>query len=344
MLILTSEKPGISTTIVGEQMAAHLKTHGVEVDLVPVADKSGSPLPKVSGQSVLCLLEHKFSALMGGLRFSRPKSVVSVFLANFEAYTLPWQLSYLAHFKSGRFGGVPVAHVSHSKHTQMIVRQLLVEVYRPSFAQQISKGLRMIPFGIEDRFTPAEAPPNPLRMIAPMNRVNQSQKNVVLHAEVTRSLISYSATRNLTATADFYYASGFGPESKPELFFDRDVYTFIEQPANREEFVERAKSYGLFVSTSLFESFGLYYLELLASGVVGVFLDRPWIRSLLPNYPLIVQAHELKACAAHVVENYAKYRAQLVNEVAPAIRRDYALSRFAKEITVLFNEIEGSVS
>jgi hypothetical protein len=86
----------------------------------------------------------------------------------------------------------------------------------------------------------------------------------------------------------------------------------------------------MFLSTSQWESFGIYYLELLCSGVVGVFQDRPWVRELLPGYRYIVSTKELVSTLQHVRENYDEARAYLLAEVIPQIRKAYDLKAFCQ--------------
>jgi hypothetical protein len=52
---------------------------------------------------------------------------------------------------------------------------------------------------------------------------------------------------------------------------------------NRETFYDKLREGHLFLSFSMWEGFGISYWEMIYSGLVGIFLDRPWNRSVLPE-------------------------------------------------------------
>jgi glycosyltransferase involved in cell wall biosynthesis len=65
----------------------------------------------------------------------------------------------------------------------------------------------------------------------------------------------------------------------------RKKYPMIEfyPNCNRETFYEKLKEGHLFLSFSMWEGFGISYWEMMYQGLVGIFLDRPWNRSVLPE-------------------------------------------------------------
>jgi hypothetical protein len=96
----------------------------------------------------------------------------------------------------------------------------------------------------------------------------------------------------------------------------------------------------LFLCTSNYESFGLYYLELLASGAVGVFLDKPWVRALLPGYRYVAKKDDLLGMLKHVREHHAEAKQYIQENVLPFIRATYTIDRFAGELFKNLREIE----
>ena len=71
------------------------------------------------------------------------------------------------------------------------------------------------------------------------------------------------------------------------------------------------------------------YLELLASGVVGVFLDYPWVRDLLPGYKLMAKDQDTAADMLHYVySNYEKCRQYVIDEIRPFIEQNRSSAAF----------------
>jgi len=65
----------------------------------------------------------------------------------------------------------------------------------------------------------------------------------------------------------------------------RQRYPMIEFYPNcdRETFYEKLREGHMFLSFSMWEGFGISYWEMMYQGLVGIFLDRPWNRSVLPE-------------------------------------------------------------
>ena len=116
------------------------------------------------------------------------------------------------------------------------------------------------------------------------------------------------------------------------MAFDQTAYAISQQPETREGYVKNARRCGMFFSVARYESFGIYYMELLFAGAIGVFLDRPWVRKLIPEYPFIVAANEIVPCMMHIRENYAEVRADLHANVLPALRDRFSLSGFVESL------------
>ena len=329
LAVVTTDKAGISTTLVGEQVIEGLRGLGHEVVPVYTDGRAGTPIStkSLSRLPTVCLLEHKTAAILAQVRYSRPACLLSVWTGNVEGYEVPDLLAYAAQFLKPRANGVPVRHVSHSLHTEAKLRELVQRFFRPSVGADILGNMTMHRYGVDPVFQPGENDPDLL--VAPMNRVVQGSKNVGLHSEATGRYQLIARQRGFQPRTMFYHAPGFGPEDV-KIKADLSVYEFQEQPADRADYVRNAARTGLFLSCSNFESFGIYYLELLCSGAVGVFLDRPWVRTLLPNYPYIVPVGELISCLLHVRESHAEVRQQILAEIVPGLRETYSIERFCR--------------
>ena len=329
--VVATGKEGISTTILGDQVVEGLKNEGHDVIEVRVDGRSGTGMncKDLSRLPVICLVEHKMATIMQNLRYSRPTAIASVFTANVEGYDLPDMLAYMALFFKSECNGVPVRHVSHSHHTASMVTALGREYLRPAIQVGLEQNAKVRLYGIEACFTAGENDPD--RLVAPMNRVVQRAKNIKLHSEVTTTYAILAGRRGFKPRTSFFHAPGFGPDDSG-AGFTRDAYDFHAQPTDRAVYVANARSTGMFLSTSAFESFGLYYLELLASGAVGVFLDKPWVRALLPGYRFVAKPSDLAAMMLHVREDYAKSRDYVLAEIAPFIRETYSIPKFCRSL------------
>jgi hypothetical protein len=89
------------------------------------------------------------------------------------------------------------------------------------------------------------------------------------------------------------YRSGekvYGIATTPADEEDRAAELRLQYPmiqfypnCDRETFYEKLKEGHLFFSFSMWEGFGISYWEMMYQGLVGIFLDRPWNKSVLPE-------------------------------------------------------------
>jgi hypothetical protein len=326
--VVTTDKVGISTTLVGKQVIEALEGLGHAVEVVYTDGREGTPVnvKPLKGLPVVCLLEHKTAAILDQVRYSRPLCVLSVWTGNVEGYADPFLLGYGALFDKPKFSGVPVCHVSHSRHTEFQLRERLSDWLRSSRANQIASNCRTHLYGISTVFEPGDNDPD--RLVAPMNRFVNSSKNVTLHAELTGKYQAWAAIKGLTPLTRFYHAPEFGPEGF-ETRADLSAYAIEQQPDDFDDYVANARRTGMFLCVSNFESFGIYYLELLMAGAVGVFLDRPWVRRLLPDYPYVTHKAGLVGMMGIVRERYDRVRQEQIETIIPKLRDTYSLSKFA---------------
>jgi len=335
LTIITDKMEGMSIDHIANALAAAAMELGADVKIVRAGKVHGE---EVAGAHVISLLPTELFRYVAGFRFARPASFTTVIASNWEERELPDQLKLLAYHMAPTWSGVPVQLVAHSKHTTDLVQKLLRSMMSPSFARAVSAQLETVMYGIESGFEPGTNDPDSL--VVPYNRINQTQKRCGLQATITHeyNLMSLSRGRNVTST--FYRgAADYAMSDVPAEMVG--VHEFQQEPASREVFKVNARTHGMFVCTSLFESFGIYYLELLASGVVGVFADAPWHKSLLPGYRYTAKSQHLSAMMMHVRENYDEARRYLLDEVRPAIIEKYSISRFNAE---LLAHAQGGVS
>lgn len=224
-------------------------------------------------------------------------------------------------------------HVPMVVHSQYHLKRVseLLRAFSPAHLRKLESNLHYIPGGIHPDFTPAAAA-DPNRWVVPYNRCDQTQKRVKLHAELTTK--ARLLLRGTPIRQDYYLRS---MEELEGQAVDTSGYELQVCPPTRAEWADNARQCGMFLSTSRFESFGLMYLELLASGCVGVFVDAPWVRLLLPGYPFVCSPKDAPAMMAAVHRDYLKARAYVLEKTIPFIQKTYSFTEFARRLRQLID-------
>jgi hypothetical protein len=320
LTIITDKLVGMSIDLIADSLKAAAEAKGVPTTIV----RAGKAHDDVHQANVISLIPMEIERYAPAFRFVHPQRFTTVIAPNWEERELPDQLKLMAYHLAPKWAGVPVQLIAHSPHTVDQVTKCARSTLSPSAARAFGSQFKAVFYGIEDGFEPGDN--NPDSLVAPFNRWNQTQKQANLHSEITRNYQVMAKARGLTVISTFYRAQTdiemFG--YKPEM----DVHITMEQPATRDEYRANARKHGMFLCTSKFESFGIYFLELLASGVVGVFLDAPWHQSLLPGYRYTAKAQNLAAMMMHVRENYQEARRYLLETIRPMILDRYTVGRF----------------
>lgn len=90
-------------------------------------------------------------------------------------------------------------------------------------------------------------------------------------------------------------------------------YIDVEMNLSVDEYFDRLSKSHLFICGSKVESFGLVNFEMLYSGMVGVFVHRPWMDYMIPKeYPYIVSSFkEAEKVLMWIVDNFEKARKEI---------------------------------
>lgn len=241
--------------------------------------------------------------------------------------------------------------VTHSSRMRSYLQSIAGAYLQPSITRKIMGNVKTVIYGLEDGFEPGPYSKDmAYRWIVPANRMGMTDKNLTLHGKVSQKVSTAQLARDkANPLQHLMYLSKAGRKPLDHPDFKRtefpEIYMLLDQPDTREEYKANARKAGGFLCTALDESFGIYYLELLLSGCVGVFLDREWIRALLPGYPLLAKGEkELEAMMLHVVQNHKSWREYILKETVPFIKDRYQLSRFKKEFAGTIDRLIKEVS
>lgn len=298
--------PGSSMYLVGQQIAGH----------------SGATLctginEKMKGCDVISIVPEDTPKIVSAKKFIGVGQITTLLAANWEEFGL-WERSAMLGFATEN------KLVVHSPHSYQEVMKTAKELLSPAKMRAITNNLSMIPYGVGLEFKPTKR--NPLNWIVPYNRINASQKNMPMHNEISTKF-AISMRGKVDHLFIVFDALSVGKTT------DKSVYTVVPQPPTREEYVQLIADRGAFLCTSNYESFGIYYLELLCSGCVGVFLDKPWIKSLLPDYKLVAKDKaEALALMKYVTKNYEMWQDYVKTETIPFIRSNYDLKEFSEKL------------
>lgn len=185
---------------------------------------------------------------------------VCFFSSNTEEYTEQELIGFFAYMTA-------VPFIVHSQHHYDQCKKALKN-FSPARHKASLNNLHFIWGGITDNFK-FTGDNSPWKWLVPYNRVNKSQKAIDTHQELSnKSYVLVNKNLGMNCEHNFIL-----PKDKTLAADLETTYAKIDQPENREDYIKLAQEHGLFICTSNYESLGLMYLELLACGVVGVFLD-----------------------------------------------------------------------
>lgn len=328
--IIAAQGEGFSISIISQQIKEMFEADGHEVfwEL-----DSARTFKHAHKNIVICTQPNALVRLLAEPFTMSPRLILSILLSNWEEHT-PWiRKAYLAAVLDGKNSSTPLVTIVHSQHTYDMMLKDARQWFSPSNVQHVAQNLILELFGVGDEFD-TDWKNDPDKLIVPYNRIVQSQKNLDLHVKTSRQYAVLAEQKGYPVKAhDFLHAPAYDPAKiAEEKEIGADVYSFRPQYKGRQEMADGVRQYGMFLSTSMFESFGIYYLELLKSGVVGVFLDRPWVQKLLPKYPYVARAENLTAMMLEVRAHYEDAQIELKNYVIPEIKHRYSLTRFMARV------------
>lgn len=332
--VITDKIPGLSIDLLAQQITRVAETLGVPCKKVSPGKEA---VEAINHTRVINLLEAEIGVYTELFRWAHPSCFVTVVSGNWDAYTDRQRLHMLSYFLKPRYSGVPMSLVPHSPHTLRCLSDTARTFLSPSTARAVLDNVRLIPCGIEEGFGPGKNDPDFL--VVPFNHPT-NQKQPALHASISRAYSVLRARVGVIPTHTYWHhpTKLFG-ELPAETV---GVYDVLPQPDTRDEVRSNLSGCGMFLCTSKYESFGLYVIELLASGAVGVFLDKPWIRSLLPGYRYVGSADELPGIMLHVRDNIAEAQDYILSTVRPMILETYTINRFATSLLDLTATLEGT--
>lgn len=336
--ILVNTRPGYSDYNLGQQLKKYLESRGAEVKVI---DKKQSNLfGQVVGHHLISFYTDMVWPYYKYARHVRPKTILHIQCIGPKVYPYHEYVCYLSTLVKPKMSGIPVYHFNVSPSTEKEFHEISRKFFSPSVCREIAKQSSTNYYGLEDGFK-IHADANPDSLVVPYNRWEPGQKNLPLHMQLSLVYRTYCENHGRPFEQVFYINEDDRKRKEKEIpDHAGQVYDFRDQFYDRQEFYENIGRHGIFLSTSVRESFGLYYLELLLAGVVGVFQRYPWIEGLLPEYPYMGSENELVPMLAWVRDNYAEARARVINEIAPIIRERYSQQTYLSRIYDKLLELE----
>lgn len=325
-----------SGNIMAHDLQEYLTDLGHEVEI-----SVGVKRDKMHKTHVLNLYEHRVPSIVKAARYMHLLSVTSVYVRNPKEFLLGEWVGILGQYGKPKASGVLLNSVCHSEFMYEWIKRDARKYFNASFARDVVSNHYCIPYGIRDEFSD-EGKNDKNLIIVPFNRFDAGYKNFADHIETVTKFNQICTLKGLPQpTHLFRHGQNLGPKPKQAANYDTSVYQMEVQPRNRHDYIRDAKTYGMFLCTSVSESFGIYYLELLMSGAVGVFLDKPWVRKLLPDYKFICPKATLTETLFWCYTHYDEAKQYLREEVQPYIRERYMMRRFASQMADLIESSEG---
>lgn len=228
--------------------------------------------------------------------------------------------------------------IAHSPKIYDDIRLEVKRLFNPAIQRKIMANVFLIPYGVSSDYVFAKRTEDLLgNFVAPFTRAITTQKRYPTHQKVTQLTNALYSLKNWPMKTVFYYASKrwahvdtvdtTGYELRP-VIVDRTVYA------------KEMQEYAFAISCSDDESFGLYYIELILSGVIVLFSDFPWVHMLLPGYKFVTTDEDLPKLAVWVREHYDEAFAYIEKEVVPYINERYRIEKFAQALVEKFGKVE----
>lgn len=249
--------------------------------------------------------------------------MVTVFTPGLSIFSVP-EVGYML------LSALETPIVSHSYAINQDLVNRVRKLFSPAIQRRILDNLMLIPYGVGAAYTFKKKSGKSLRnFVAPFTRAVEDHKRFSVHQQVTLKTSTLLKLKGFDMVTAFYASSPKLSHTDSKDMTGYDVRPIV---LGRQEYAKELEQFAFSISTSDYESFGLYYVELLMSGVIVVFSDYPWVRQLLPNYRFVSPDKDLPAMVAYVRENYDVCFEYLEVEVLPVLREKYLLSAFASTL------------
>lgn len=304
-----------------------LENLGHEVELV----SAGKQWPKQTDVLVNFQLDYT-PKIIKAFRYQPVKKMVNVLAHNVDEYKPSDLVKYMLYHT---YKDIPL--IVPSDFSFYKLWKFSSAWFSPSKAIFFRENMKLNHFGITEGFAPGNN--NRDKFIVPMNRWHNAGKQIKAHHFLTTRIKTLlpSTSHTMYYAPDMMYVNGYkvSVEEITEAYGTYE-YDTVVQPDTKLEYQNNVKDAGIFMSTARSESFGLYYLELLESGVVGCFLDFPWIRKLLPGYRYRAFGHnELTNLVKWVYDNYDEASDYVKTDVIPYIKKAYRYERFLNDLLAI---------
>jgi hypothetical protein len=318
--LLTSPNEHGSLYIMCRDLSVELKKLGHEVEI----HGSYQECAKM-GPDLLLNFEPKQMVYVQSAanRWWKCGQLVNVFSMSCETYTQAMMAGYLAT-------GFETAMICISPAIYGDLMGRAKELFNPANIRKLDKNFVQIPYGVLDCFHFEKKTDRLDNWICPITRICED-KRFEDHQETTKRLMPMFRLIGVgQPNTDMFMSTKLSLSRLND--FTTEGYTAKPMILDRKEYAEALRKYAFAMVTCHFESFGLYYIELLLSGVVCVFVDYPWVKKLLPGYKYTCSLEDLPGMALYVRKNYDEAFGYLENEVIPFIRKEYLLSSFASKL------------
>jgi hypothetical protein len=288
---------------------------------IPDAELIDSP-NKIRPQSALLCLHPRLLGDIRSIRRYKPYySVMGLLLGDTMEYTKSEILGLFGHM----IEGIPV--VSPSPYIAGELRREAKANLAPSRFRSMRFPVELM--GLRPGFSPGENDKN--SWVLPTNRWLDTAKQCSKASDVLRRAAeTVQAKHSATPHVRMVYAPDASPT--PEVRERHKSLSFEIQPKQLSVYQKQASETGISLCMSTHESFGLYHLELIASGCCVVFLDRPWIRSLLPDYPYLYGEKDLESALLTVWENFEEVSKDIREVWSPRVIKEFDLSRWSHDL------------
>jgi uncharacterized protein (UPF0335 family) len=258
--------------------------------------------------------------------------LVNTFTMSCETYYRAMMAGFLASILD-----TPMIAISQAIKDDILNRGR--EMFNAATMRTIAQNTHMINYGVLDcyKFTKKQ---NLDAFIAPITRLAED-KRFSDHQEATIRTMALFHMKKMAPRTAIYLTMKLSLSKFKKL--TTDGYDVKEIILDRKVYAEELQKYAFSICTCDFESFGLYYIELLLSGVIVIFADYPWVHKLLPNYKYVCKLDELPGLALHLRKNYDEAFAYIEKEVIPFIRENYLIGSFVNKFMQLMPTLERGV-